>query len=431
MSSPAPRPSAVVVFRPEQLISLRRRFQRAADGLDGSRREILSYRDLRLNRADPGFSVAGFTSRAETAIIELDRAARDLRSDADLLGRTALQSSTADAGALQCRLPESVRRRIDEEVGRRLGSLLALVSVGLIDAADRILSSAEPDDRHGSADAGGTFTSRSVRLPLRSGSTGALIDAALGATNDQRLLRHDEFGLIDHGRRRFTVVLPGVTDLSQPDRGWHDVHRSARDLDMAAVPSSRSSRLDDNRYGQMVVEALAVNGVPDGATLMLVGHSFGADTALDLAADPAFGERYAVSRVVATGYHSQPQLAAANADTDILVVQNRHDLVIKTTVLMPTESSGILGCNLPPAESEQPTPSTAGHHIVVFSGDWRQLGHDVATYQAVFNSRDRDHMGDADRTRGDRVGQFLLRADADGFGSAGTMTAIDISLPSR
>ena len=68
----------------------------------------------------------------------------------------------------------------------------------------------------------------------------------------------------------------------------------------------------------MVWDALRAAGVPAGSSLMIVGHSFGADTALDLAADREFnGGEYTVTHVVAAGYYSQPQLASVAAETSV------------------------------------------------------------------------------------------------------------------
>ena len=129
---------------------------------------------------------------------------------------------------------------------------------------------------------------------------------------------------------RYLVVLPGVTDLSSPDLGLSGTHRSVRDLDRHAYPSSRSSSVADNRYAQMVAEALTVRAVPFGSEVVIVGHSFGADTALDLAADPNFNgaDHYRVTHVVAAAYHSEPQLEHMPAGTEVLVLQNSHDLVV-------------------------------------------------------------------------------------------------------
>lgn len=196
---------------------------------------------------------------------------------------------------------------------------------------------AAPAHRYSSAfgDPGGTG-SWEVRTPYEVvGDTPldrarALLTRALGDTADERRVRPDEFQLVRLDTGRFVVVLPGVVDLSTPDPGWHDHHRSVRDLDAAAFTSSRSTGLDGNRYARLVHASLVAAGVPTGAEILVVGHSFGADTALDLAADARFNgpTGYRVTHVVAAGYHSGPQLPAVPPATSVLVLQNRRDVPV-------------------------------------------------------------------------------------------------------
>ena len=129
---------------------------------------------------------------------------------------------------------------------------------------------------------------------------------------------------------RYLVVLPGVTDLSSPHLGLSPSTRTVRDVDQYAYPSSQSTSVSDNRYAQMVEAALAENGIPLGSELVLVGHSFGADTALDLAADSSFNgpDGYHVSHVVAAAYYSQPQLEHVPDGTRVLVLQNSRDVPV-------------------------------------------------------------------------------------------------------
>ena len=158
----------------------------------------------------------------------------------------------------------------------------------------------------------------------------ATVASALELLRDSRTLAPDEFGVVALANGRTVVVLPGVTDLSRPDFGWNATHRSVRDVDEAAYGSLTSTSIGGNRYAQMVAAGLAEFGVDPGAELLLVGHSFGADTALDLAADPRFNGAggYRVTHVVAAGYYSQPQLPYVPSETEVLVLQNDGDLAI-------------------------------------------------------------------------------------------------------
>ncbi len=157
-----------------------------------------------------------------------------------------------------------------------------------------------------------------------------LVLRALTDTASSEQIRNDEIEIVRMSDGRYVVVLPGVTDLSSPDLGLSETHRSVRDVDQYAYPSSQSTSVDDNRYAQMVAEALAVRGVPIGSDLVIVGHSFGADTALDLAADDHFNGPggYNVTHVVAAAYHSQPQLEHVRSGTEVLVLQNHRDAAV-------------------------------------------------------------------------------------------------------
>ena len=198
-------------------------------------------------------------------------------------------------------------------------------------------SSASPGSRSSPrfGDLGGTFGAE-VRTPFF--AVGATPDArgrsvvarALADASDVAQIRSDEFELVHLATDRYLVVLPGVTDLSPPHLGLDPVDRSVRDLDQHAYPSSKSTDVEHNRYAAMVWDSLRSHGVPMGADLMIVGHSFGADTALDLAADAAFNGPggYHVTHVVAAGYYSDPQLVDVGPGTEVLVLQNSRDAVV-------------------------------------------------------------------------------------------------------
>lgn len=156
-----------------------------------------------------------------------------------------------------------------------------------------------------------------------------LIVRALSDTANEAQIRADEFEVVQLEHDRFIVVLPGVTDLSRPDLFLSGRHRSVRDLDQAAWSSAWSSDVDDNPYAQLVRDGLDAAGVPAGSELLVIGHSFGADTAIDLAADPAFnGDEYRVTHVVAAGYHVDDYLADVPDGTDVLVLENSGDAAV-------------------------------------------------------------------------------------------------------
>jgi hypothetical protein len=184
-------------------------------------------------------------------------------------------------------------------------------------------------------DPGGTYGGEAREPWVLHGAAGSergreIVMRALRDTATGGQIHEDEFQVVRMSDGRYLVVLPGVIDLSEPDWGLDDRHRSVRDLDQHAVPSSRSTGVDDNRYARMVADALAVRGVPVGSDLVIIGHSYGADTALDLAADGSFNGPggYRVSHVVAAGYWVQPQLEHVPGGTEVLVLQNRSDVPV-------------------------------------------------------------------------------------------------------
>lgn len=205
-------------------------------------------------------------------------------------------------------------------------------------AADRVgrldlLGASSVSPIHGDVGGTGELELRATIRPTGDDATARarhLLTQAFTDSGDARRIRADEFGLIQLADDRFVVVLPGVTDLRHPDLGWSDEHRSVRDLDQAAVASSRSTSVDANPYARSVADTLRSAGVPPGSNLLLVGHSFGADTALDLAGDPRFNgpTGFRVTHVVAAAYHSTPQLDVVPPDTAVLVLQNRRDAVV-------------------------------------------------------------------------------------------------------
>src|SRR5690606_6600072 len=118
---------------------------------------------------------------------------------------------------------------------RRAALLTALVEL------HRRLSGAP---RHGDLD--GTYDGAARGGGPQARATGpaagsAAVHAALPRLSDARTLAPDEFGVVELDDDRVIVVLPGVTDLSNPDWGWNDAHRTVRDLDAAAYESSKST----------------------------------------------------------------------------------------------------------------------------------------------------------------------------------------------
>jgi hypothetical protein len=352
-------------------------------------------------------------------------------------------------------------------------------------------SSAPPDSpsspRFG--DLGGTFGAE-VRTPFF--TVGATPDArgrsvvarALADASDVAQIRSDEFELVQLATDRYLVVLPGVTDLSPPHLGLDPVNRSVRDLDQHAYPSSRSTDVDHNRYAAIVWDALRARSVPPGADVMIVGHSFGADTALDLAADAAFNGPggYHVTHVVAAGYYSDPQLVDVGPGTEVLVVQNSRDAVVIAEaighhhVTDSFESAGRAVSDLGSGDAGGALANGAATVFhgagALFAGVRHAIGHtddlvdvgvgiatrdpqrvrdgiaEVVTLDAGVREVTRDQLVDVFDGGADGVGHhpanyidhlhavadprltaFFASVDAGGYAAPGTSWAIDVSVP--
>ncbi len=189
-------------------------------------------------------------------------------------------------------------------------------------------------------DLGGTFdVERRAPFSVCEGSPEQMGRDALirmiADTGTPMQIGQDEFEIIQHGDETFTIVLAGVTDLSSPDFGLSEENRTVRDVDRFAVRSAVDTTLETNAYARMV-SRYAFDHLPPGANVMIVGHSYGADTAADLAADGQFNgpDGFNVTHVVAAAYHSEPQLAHLPDSTRVLVLQNELDMAIAAEHLL-------------------------------------------------------------------------------------------------
>ena len=265
----------------------------------------------------------GLGSAGQTAVRSLAAASTELWVNVSFVRLVADRAESSDgSGSPDAAAIDRLRRQAG-----------AAIQLGLGDACAASWAEYSSSSRFG--DAGETYDT-DLRSPYWIFGSSAdergrnLIIRALTDTDDEVQIRQDEFQIVRLANGRYLVVLPGVTDLSSPDLGLDDHHRTVRDVDRFAYPSAQSTAVDDNRYARMVWDGLIRAGIPTGAELMIVGHSYGADTALDLAANPAFNGSggFDVTHVVAAGYHSEPQLAHVGSSTEVLVLQNHRDAAV-------------------------------------------------------------------------------------------------------
>ncbi|MFG1943986.1 hypothetical protein [Nonomuraea sp. NPDC048826] len=87
-----------------------------------------------------------------------------------------------------------------------------------------------------------------------------------------------------------------------------------------------SAVLDSNPYSRALARAVADYGMPEGAEVALVGHSAGGAAIMNLAQDPGFCDRFAVTHVVAVGSPVDFK-RPADPRTWVASVTNQHDLI--------------------------------------------------------------------------------------------------------
>ena len=99
-------------------------------------------------------------------------------------------------------------------------------------------------------------------------------------------------------------------------------------IDSAAI----STRLDWGPYEDAVERAITAAGVPDGAHLMLVGHSQGGIATRNLAADREFTHRYVVDGVLTGGAPVQNGFPPVDSRTHTIAMENLRDPVPKLSL---------------------------------------------------------------------------------------------------
>lgn len=298
----------------------------------------------------------------------------------------------------------------------------SLFSPATVEAVNDTFSGAskrQRDDSRG-GDPGGTYSPRATSPFIDLGDHAPptdrgrhIITHALHDASPEGSIAGDEFTIIDHGISNdgvptFTLNLPGVIDLATPVPGFDPVHSSVRDLDQVALRSAPTSSVHDNAYAQMVLTALEANAIPAGSNLLIIGNSFGADTALDIAASPEVRQHYNITHVVAAAYDSLPQLADIPPEVDVLVLQNSQDQAIALEQFHRWMAHGDAPVSV----------NTFSHEVQQFDGG---LGTDLGHHP----NRYIDHLNNATDPELDRF--FTSLADT-GYANSGATVAIDVSL---
>lgn len=147
----------------------------------------------------------------------------------------------------------------------------------------------------------------------------------------------------------------------------------------------------ENPYAVQVRLALQEAGVPPGADVMLVGHSFGAYTTMELATDTTFNGDYVnVKTVVAMAADVDVRLDDMPAGTTGLILNNANDLL----------------ANVESLQRQNETSMPSGWREVTFDGARDDIGHSVGKYSAFL----------------DASGAGVVPAEVSEFMGAGTRT---------
>jgi len=235
----------------------------------------------------------------------------------------------------------------------------------------------------------------------------------------------------------YIVMLPGVRDLSEGLKGgavrgvagggginsvvaasaavartWESTNTSdsARDMHYARqseMQGHNGSELGTNGYAFAVKQAMRAANIPDGANVMLVGHSFGAYTAAELASDKSFNDAFGeprlgysvnITHVAAAGATAGFRMNELPGGTEGVLVNNSGDLAYRLERFVPTNNE------------------SSASEIVFDGGSHDGAGHQPTHHGAFVRSADNPMLNDFNGSAFDRYG---------GSGSAVRVTVKD------
>ena len=216
-------------------------------------------------------------------VAALRGAATQLRVEADHLDAAAAQL-TGQLHGLRW-LGTIAVRFVDNWNSQHRGRLVSL-SGFLRETAEVLSVNADQQDAASSADSSFDHFARFGALDGRN----AIVEAFY-ATTDGRRVDGDEIEIRQLDNGRWVVVLPGVVDLT--DRlgdvaraslhgdalgPWFDGDQpdTVRRMEYAYMEANDNEDQFINPYARKVIEQMEAAGIPPGAEVMLIGHSFGA-----------------------------------------------------------------------------------------------------------------------------------------------------------
>lgn len=172
-------------------------------------------------------------------------------------------------------------------------------------------------------------------------------------------------GIEDGAKSAMLLPKPGVAFDERNQALENDSPRATRWATQSIGDDANWSTTWENPYAVQVRLALQEHGVPPGADVMLVGHSYGAYTAMELASDTSFNGGYVnVKTVVAMAADVDFRMDDMPAGTTGLVLNNANDLVAGAESLL--------------RQNEASTP--AGWSEVTFDDGRDVIGHGEGNY---------------------------------------------------
>lgn len=254
-----------------------------------------------------------------------------------------------------------------------------------------------------------------------------------------------EHGLLDRGQRlkpgefeilkvsdnppRYIVNLRGIDwTLADP---WQQEH--LQDLESA----QRARLYGDDDYAARVKLEMQRAGIPPGAEVMIVGHSYGAIAAMNIAKDHTFNQpgndsssgayHVQVTHVMAAGAGLRDWVDDPPQGTNVMMVINRNDLVAQGVqvgdfgIPQPPNLGHVAGgfvndvFDIPDAQS---SPQGAGRLVMEFSANAKPLlYHDYDNYKVGLNAAD----GPGEAWMNDAAHKY--------FAGGGQMQVLRVSVP--
>lgn len=204
-----------------------------------------------------------------------------------------------------------------------------------------------------------------------------VLDSLMATTEDRTAPDSIKVRRLSDGS--YIVVLPGVTDLTSSITSLqlgNLVNGSPTDT-VRQIANAQPTVIDGghNPYADAVKLALQRAGVPAGADVTFVGHSYGSYTAVDLAADDAFnsidgdssGYNVRVRNVFGYGADVDWKMDRVPGATNVVAMNNRNDAVYGAETRFHPELHEVIERTTPRLLPPDPLPRPIFQRPVVSS----------------------------------------------------------------